>query len=298
MRYRLATATFAVLIAAAAAAQNTDLLVSTGWLQGHLGRRGVIVVEVGDRATYEKEHIRGARFLALSEIAVTRNEIANELPSIAVLETAMRTAGIPDRDHIVIYSRDILAAARLFFTLDYLGCGLNISLLDGGYAKWSAESRPVESGAPPQQTSTFTACPHPEKVVNLAAMRRIVDLSRIGDSSIAIIDARPPAAFFGTEAGQGIVRPGHIPGATNIPWDENLTSSATPVLRAPEDLKSLYADAGVRDGTAVAYCRTGMQASVTYFALRYLGREVYLYDGSYMEWNCAEGTTVERAPGS
>jgi thiosulfate/3-mercaptopyruvate sulfurtransferase len=297
MRRPLAIAIFTALIATLGSAENAQLLVSTEWLQANLGQHGLVVVEVGDRPTYEKEHIRGAHFLSLADIAVTRNNIANELPAIDALETAMRSAGIPDRGHFVIYSRDILAVTRLFFTLDYLGCGLDASVLDGGFAKWSAENRPVESGAPPQKPSSFTACPHPERVVNLAAMRKLVDVARLGDPSLIIIDARPPGAFFGTEASQGIDKPGHIPGALNIPWTDNLTTGATPVFLPAEDLKTIYDEAGARGGSAVVYCRTGMQASVDYFALRLLGREVHLYDGSYMEWNCAEGTTVERAPG-
>jgi thiosulfate/3-mercaptopyruvate sulfurtransferase len=296
MRHSLAIAFIAALIAVPAASENAQLLVSTEWLQANLGR-GMVVVEIGDRPTFEKEHIRGAHFLSLAEIAVTRNNIANELPPIDALETVMRSAGIPDRGRVILYSRDILAATRLYFTLDYLGCGLNASVLDGGFAKWSAENRPVESGAPPQKPSTFTACPHPENVVNLAAMRKLVDVVRLGDPSLAIIDARPPDAYFGTEATHGIDKPGHIPGALNIPWTDNLTTGATPVFLSMENLKSIYDDAGARGGSAVVYCRTGMQASVTYFALRLLGREVHLYDGSYMEWNCAEGTAVERAPG-
>ena len=70
------------LAASLAAAGRIDeqLLVSKRELQQYLGTPGVTVVEVGDRAAYESGHIAGARFLALSEILVTRDSTPNELP--------------------------------------------------------------------------------------------------------------------------------------------------------------------------------------------------------------------------
>lgn len=275
---------------AAAGTVNQQLLVSTGSLQQYLATSGVTVVEIGDRTAYESGHIAGARFIALSDFLVARDSTPNELPDLPTLEKSLSTAGIPNRGRIIIYSRDVIDASRAFFTLDYLGLGDRLSLLDGGFAKWKSENRPVVTGAAPAVAPTdFHARPRAEAVVRLTAMRAVVAQAESDPSSVAIIDARSPEQFLGEEAGAEVARAGHIPAAINVPWQLNLTQSMTPVFKSPQDLLQLYRDSGLPDtAVTVAYCRTGMQASVTYFVLRYLGRDVHLYDGSYIEWSRAE----------
>ena len=267
-----------------AARVNTQLLVSTDWLQQHRLDRRVTIVEIGDSASFASGHIAGARFVALRDLLIARDSIPNELPDAAALEKTFSAAGIPDRGRIILYGRDIIAAARAFFTLDYLGCGDRISILDGGYAKWSSEGRPVESGPPSVAAGGFSARPRPEVLVRLTALRTILYANELRELPLTLIDAREPAQFLGAEAGADITCPGHIPSAFNVPWNLNLTSSAIPVFRSPRDLAALYADFP-DNTTVIVYCRTGMQASVTYFVLRYLGRDVHLYDGSYIEWS-------------
>lgn len=220
------------------------------------------VVEIGDRTTYESAHIPGARFVALADIAITRNGVPNELPAVDALEKVLGAAGVPDRGRLVLYARDSLVAARGFFTLDYLGCALDAALLDGGFAKWSAENRAVERGAPSSKPRTFAACPHPDAVVNIGAMRKLIDIARQYPRAVTIVDGRPVAMFDA----------GRIATALSVPWDQNLTGGMTPVFRDANDLRALYRDTGVDDDAAVVvYCRTGMQAAVGYFVLRALG---------------------------
>jgi thiosulfate/3-mercaptopyruvate sulfurtransferase len=265
-----------------AARMNEQLLVSTDWLQQHRLDRGLTIVEIGDRETYASGHIAGARFVALHDLLSTRDSIPNELPDPAALQTTLSAAGIPDRGRIILYSRDIIAAARAFFTLDYLGCGERTSLLDGGYAKWSNEGRDIENGTPAVAAGGIVARPRPDVLVQLNALRTILERQL----PAALIDARDPAQFLGAEAGADITCPGHVPSAVNVPWNQNLTSGAAPVFRSADELRALY---DLRDDQpAIVYCRTGMQASVTYFVLRYLGYDVRLYDGSYIEWNRQE----------
>ena len=267
-----------------AARLNQQLLVSTEWLQQHRLDRRLTIVEIGDSASYVSGHIAGARFIALRDLLIARDSVPNELPDATALEKTLSAAGIPDRGRIILYSRDITAAARAFFTLDYLGCGDRISILDGGYAKWSSEGRPVESGTPSVAAGGFRARPRPEVLVRLTALRTVLYANELRELPLTLIDAREPAQFLGAEAGADITCPGHIPSAINVPWNFNLTSSATPVFRSPKDLAELYSDIG-DDTTVIVYCRTGMQASITYFVLRYLGHHVHLYDGSYIEWS-------------
>jgi len=267
---------------------HAQLLVSTDWLQAHRLDKRLVIVEIGDRASYETQHIAGARFIALNDLLIDREGTPNELPETPKLERTFAAAGIGDQDRIVLYSRDVIAAARAFFTLDYLGHGTSTSLLDGGFAKWNAEKRSVETGGPLliAKMSDFQARPRVETIARLKAMEVLVDCLPVCNGSWAIVDARSPEQFSGAEAGAGIKRGGHIQGAVNVPWSENLTSSAAPVFRSRDELQAIYDDAGVpANASVVVYCRTGMQASVDYFVLRYLGHDVALYDGSYIEWS-------------
>ncbi len=276
-----------------APAATTSLLVSTAWLEQHLHDANLTIVEAGDRETFEKEHIAGARFISMKELAVSRDGVPNELPDVAALDKLFGDAGVPDRGRVVIYSRDVVHAARAFFTLEYAGRRGDCALLDGMLTKWVEEKRPVETGPPTAAATRFTARPDPGIVVGLGGMKILVDAAALTPSNFAVVDARPIENFAGTEAGEGISRAGHIPAALSVPYSANLTSSTTPVFRSTEELRALYREKGVEDtATIVIYCRTGMQASVDYFVLRLLGRTVHLYDGSFFEWNKAADTQV------
>ena len=79
-------------------------------------------------------------------------------------------------------------------------------------------------------------------------------------------------------------RPGHIPGAVNLVWQELVDGNAS-YLESPEVLNGkLEARQIDPDGPVIAYCRSGVRASVGYLALKQLGYDVRLYDGSYLEW--------------
>src|SRR4030088_1907972 len=124
MKIRLLGSLFLIsLIATAAPAVRSDMLVSTSWLAQHLTDSKVVIVQVSrDRTAYDAGHIPGARFLALSDIVVTRDGILNELPPAAALKTVFELAGISDDSRVILYGdTSVLPATRAWFTLDYLG---------------------------------------------------------------------------------------------------------------------------------------------------------------------------------
>ena len=269
-----------------------ELLVSTAWLEQHLRDANVTVVEIGDPQNFAESHIAGARFVAAKDLVVKRDGIANEVPDAATLAKVFGEAGLPDRGRIVIYARELIPATRAFFTLEYAGRRGDCALLDGMFAKWSAEKRPVEGGPPASPAATFTVHVDPGLVVALAPMKILVAAAALSPSQFAVVDARPAVNFDGTEPGEDITRGGHILSAVNVPHSAN---TAGGVFRPAGELATLYRKAGVADSaTVITYCRTGMQASVDYFALRYLGRTVHLYDGSYSEWSAAADTQVAK----
>jgi thiosulfate/3-mercaptopyruvate sulfurtransferase len=282
-RFRvLALAIFLLALPLSAQTVQERMLVSPDWLQRRLGM--VTVLHIGDVASYDSRHIPSAVLIETSSLLVERNGMPNELPPIAALEQVFRSAGVGMTGRIVVYSVDPLLAARAWFTLDYLGQGGRVSLLDGGLAKWMAAGYALSTEKALPRPGSFEARPVPQSITRLGAMRELVRLREQLGPSFVLIDARSLEQFCGEEAGAGVAHPGHIPGAVNVPYSSNLDGSGA--LRSVADLRALYHRAGVsRESANIVYCRTGVQASMTYFVLRYLGYEATLYDGSYVEWS-------------
>jgi thiosulfate/3-mercaptopyruvate sulfurtransferase len=262
---------------------DESLLVSTDELDRRLDDPRTVVLHVGrDRASYDAGHVPGARFLPLSSLVAERDGVPVELPPAAQLEEAFESAGVSDNSRVVLYGDlDGLAAARAFFSLDYLG-KTDGALLDGGLEQWRAEERPVSTEAPGVQRGNLTVRERRDIVVDADWVR-----SRLGnDSTVVLVDARPPAEYHGETPGEGVTRPGHIPGAYNIFWRTSMVSDEDPRLRSPEVLHAAYtlADAAFGD-TIVTYCLTGVHASHAYYVARYLRRPVVMYDASFIDWS-------------
>src|SRR5579871_3504240 len=113
------------LIAAAAPAVKSDMLVSTDWLAQHLNDSKIVILEVSrDRTAYDAGHIPGARYLGLPDLVVTRNGILNESAPTENLKSVFERAGVSDDSRIILYGdAAVLPSTRAYFTLDYLGHG-------------------------------------------------------------------------------------------------------------------------------------------------------------------------------
>ena len=267
-----------------AQAVRDQMLVSPDWLQRRLGT--VTLLYVGDAAGYDAGHIPSAVLVETSSLLVARDGTPNELPSIDVLERVFRVAGAGARERIVVYSSNPVLAARAWFTLDSLGQGSRAAILDGGLSNWIAAGYATSRARVQPKAGSFEARALSRTIIHRGTLREIVRLRDQFGPNVILIDARPPAQFFGEEAGPDVEHGGHIPGAVNIPYTSNL--DATGAFRSVYELRRIYHQAGVsRDSANVVYCRTGMQASMTYFVLRYLGYDATLYDGSFIEWSNA-----------
>ncbi len=298
-RTLISLALFMLLASAGAlsAASRPDMLVSTEWLAGHLNDPNVVVLQISrERATWEAGHIPGARFVALSDLVVTRDGVLNELPPAADLKKVFEAAGVSDSSRVILYTdATVLPATRAWFTFDYLGFGAHAALLDGGLQKWRAENRALSKDAPQVTAGHFTPRLHPEVLATLEPVKDLSWSATNGSGAVVLLDARTAEEFRGERAASEITRPGHIPGAVNIFWQQDAASKDSPALRGETDLRKLYEAAGITpDKTVVTYCNTGMQATESYFTLKYLGYETRLYDGSFSEWSSAKNTTVQK----
>jgi thiosulfate/3-mercaptopyruvate sulfurtransferase len=295
------SALFALTLVLSVVAQKSrggvraEMLASTDWLAKNLSRPNVVVLHAAaDRKAYDEGHLPGARFLSTREILAVRNGVSNELPPVADLQKVFERLGVGNQSRIVIYGENSgLTAARVYFTLDYLGHGDRAALLDGGLEKWRAEKREISTQAVAPQATAFTPRVRPQVKAEANDVR---DLSWIAANleapDVSLIDARPLKQYEGEDAG-GLSRPGHIPGAASLYWMQHLLAPDNPVLKPVRELQAMFEAAGVKPGQrVVTYCRSGMQASHSYFTAKYLGYDVMMYDGSFGEWVTLEGAPV------
>jgi thiosulfate/3-mercaptopyruvate sulfurtransferase len=262
---------------------NSSLLVSTTWLAGHLNDRNLTILSVGQEADYQKGHIPGALYLSYDDIHLMEGptNLTVELPPMAQLRDVFRKLGVSNDSHVVLYfvtPRFASIATRAFLTLDAMGFGSRTSLLDGGMPAWQSENRPVSTEVRAVTAGTVEPCPQNDIIVERDYVR-----SNLRHQGVAIIDARAPEFYTGATIPQG-KRAGHIPGATNLAYSTLLDSQGK--LKSPEALKEQFRGAGIHPGDrVVSYCHIGQQATLVYFAARYLGYDARLYDGSWEDWS-------------
>jgi thiosulfate/3-mercaptopyruvate sulfurtransferase len=268
-----------------------DLLVETDWLADRLDDDNLRIVDVRSPDKYQETHLPGAINLTTGALDHMINEFVRDVRPAAEVAEIVGAAGVGDDHHIVIYddNRSVIAA-RLFWVLDYYGHS-RLSILNGGYPKWTAENRAVTRQAPRFEAATFSATPDPSKIADRAYI-----LANMGKNSVALCDARTPAEYTGEDVRRGAGRGGRVPGAVNIDWVNSVTGDETPTFKALADLKQLYEAAGITpDKEVITYCQSAVRGAHAYYVLKLLGYEkVRNYDGSWQDWSNNQSLPIEQ----
>ena len=275
-------------------------LVGTDWLERHLDHPAVRVVDirgyvkttdlgdgkqradyVGARDEYEAAHVPGAVYVDwTSDIVDPDDPVPAQLAPPERFAALMGRLGIGDETHVVIYDhKGGQFATRLWWALGYYGHD-RAAVLDGGWARWTAEGRATSAEAPNPTPATFTPRPRAERRVTADAM---LAHSERGDATI--VDARDCGQYTGTVARGD--KGGHIPGARHLPSANLFNPDGT--WKPDEELREIVREAGLDEAATgdrplVAYCNGGVAATTVLFALDRLGRSGANYDGSWNEW--------------
>ena len=271
---------------------HPEFLVETDWLEQNLANPKVVVLDCTvhlrtqpngpyriepARADFEKGHVAGAQFCDVQrDVSDTTQKFAFMRPTAEGFAAAMRRFGISNDTRVITYSTaNPWWATRVWWLLREFGHD-NAAVLNGGWQKWSRESRPSETGAGASRPAgTFTV----QAECGLMADRDDV-IAAMGDASVCTLNALMPAQYAGGTYG----RPGQIPGSVAVPAG-HLLDPATNCFLPPDQLRAKLAAVGAMDRPVIAYCGGGIAASADALALIMLGHEnVKIYDASLSEW--------------
>ena len=247
--------------------------------------------------TYLKGHLPHAQYLNIESLRASRGGVPVQLLDAAQYRAAFRRLGLDPAVPAVVYSAGEtlnIDATWVTWLLSAMGHP-RVYLLDGGYFKWTFENREVAraySRVRPAGSWWERRAFAPD-TASLAEVRRAVE-----QGGALLVDARPADQYLGEAGAQ--MRRGHIPGALNHWWQDDLeTSGFGRVFKAPDALRRAYAAQGITpDRDIILYCNTSTEASHLWFALRVLlgFPRVRIYPGSWTEWAEREELPIATGP--
>lgn len=277
-------------------------IVETDWLEAHLDAPDIIIFDGSwhlptqnrdARAEFQMEHIPGAQFFDIDELSDQASDLPHMLPPSKKFASRMKQMGAGDGMRVIVYdTAGLFSAARVWWMFRAMGHE-EVAVLNGGLPKWKSEGRPLEDGPARVRTPR-----HFTPRVNANLIRDLDDMRALVASSCGqIVDARPASRFEGSQPEpRAGLRSGHMPGARNLPFNQVLNADGT--LKRPEDLRSLFVEAGVDPSKpVVTTCGSGVTAAVLALALAVCGNtDAAVYDGSWAEWGRDNALPVATGP--
>ncbi|HEY3162033.1 MAG TPA: sulfurtransferase [Vicinamibacterales bacterium] len=276
-------------------------LISPASVEAHLSDSSWLIAdcrynlkdEEWGRAQYLGGHIPGAVFVDLAHDLAARRTGTNgrhPLPAVETIAATFARLGIGDSTQVIAYDQDAGAfASRLWWMLRYLGHDA-VAVLDGGFARWIREGRPVRGGEDTRAAATFAPRLRGDMRVTVEQV-----VAQLDDPSMLLIDARSAERFAGQPDPLDIVY-GHIPGARNRHYRDNVAADGT--MRPAGELKAEFERVlGDRPpDEAVMYCGSGITACYNLLAMEHAGlKGARLFAGSWSEWEADPGRPVARS---
>ncbi|WP_227984565.1 sulfurtransferase [Nocardia spumae] len=272
---------------------RSDVLVSADWVEENLNTPGIVIVEVDeDTSAYDTGHIEGA--VKLDWKKDLQDPVRRDFVNREQFSDLLSARGIGNDDTVVLYGGNNNWFAAYAYWYFKLYGHQDVKLLDGGRKKWELDARPLSTDAVTRPGTSYKAG---EQDLAIRAFRDDA-IQAIGVKNL--VDVRSPDEFSGKILAPAHLpqeqsqRPGHIPGAINVPWSKAANEDGT--FKSDEELTAIYKEAGL-DGEkeTIAYCRIGERSSHTWFVLQELlgHKNVKNYDGSWTEYGSLVGAPIE-----
>ncbi len=265
----------------------------------------IIILEIGaKRESYDQGHVPGARYVDwIKDITDPHSPDRYNLLDLKSMTALMSRLGVANDSHIVVYDRFASRlSTRMYWTLKVWGHD-RVQVLDGGWGAWSGNRSATTAVPDIVPTRYRVATEHKRLRADAQRVAKIVDTS-----SGYLIDGRPVEQFTGEKpgvvfhTGKPHQKSGHIPGAINVPWKDNLNADGT--FKSAVELRALYADKGLTHGAmgeanrpVIAYCNEGLHAAMPWFVLGVIleFEDVSIYDDSMAQWANSE-RPVQKEP--
>ena len=258
-------------------------------------KRDAIIWDARDAAEYRKGHIPGA--INIDDAGrVLRDANTEDFIPVPRIEKIFGDAGLdPSREIVVYATRGSVLSYFGLFALEYFGAK-NAFVFHEGIDGWRGAAKPVATEAQQRAALSVKLVPQPQLAVSTQEMR-----AAVGKPGVQIVDARTPREYSGEDI--RAIRGGHIPGAVNIPYEQNWSDPDTAgklarkqvadnrgmSLKAQQELRQLYGKLDPAKETIV-YCQSGVRAAETAYVLKELGfANVKVYDASWL----AYGNTLD-----
>ena len=266
--------------------------VSPDWLAAHIGNPSFTLVDCRqDGRAYIHEHIPNAIYVneGLLRVHIGRSPV--QWISAEGAQVLFSTLGIEEDSPVVVYSEcpsfrssgaamgDGLEQAFLAYTLARFGCR-KVMLLDGGLTTWRSGNFPLSAEPGITRPSSCSIDVQINFLVGYDECRRMKD-----EPDVILIDTRPIHLYEGRGPW---AKPGHIPGAVNLPATR-LTDEKNPALLRPEEeIRHILSSCGITpEKTVICSSGTGRSATLVFLILKYfLGYpDVLMYEAGFTEWS-------------
>ncbi|MHB8273245.1 MAG: sulfurtransferase [Dermatophilaceae bacterium] len=252
---------------------------------------------------FQRAHVPGAAYVDMdTELATIRPDGVggrHPMPTVETFAAAMRSAGVTITRPVVAYDDwASLPASRVWWMLRHLGF-LDVRVLDGGIAAWTAAGQPTESGPSTPGAGDFTP-----SSTGTGHLLDATDATMYAARHV-LLDARPATRFRGENETLDAVA-GHIPGAISAPALDNVDPFGR--FLAADQLVGRFRQLGLAGGNGTAdttgtadtrtvgtYCGSGVQATHLALALSVAGitEGADVYIGSWSDWITDPARPVE-----